>query len=77
MEDLLDFVSVAHEEGLSGEHLNEDAANRPDVNSSCVLLLPEEYFWGPVPQGFYFVCEGLLGDHYQSGEAKVCDFNIF
>ena len=44
-------VVPAREEWLAREHLGQDAPNRPDVDSFCVLLEGKHDLWRTVPSG--------------------------
>jgi hypothetical protein len=77
LKDLLYFVAVSHEEGLAREHFDEDAADGPNVHCCRVLFLPQQYLGRPVPEGLYLMSESFLGDHDESRESKIRNFDIF
>ena len=55
-------VVSAGEERLAGEHLGQDASNRPDVDGFCVLLEGKHDFWRTVPSsGDIFSHEARFG----------------
>ena len=41
---------VSWKQGLHVDHLSKDAAQRPDINWSGVMLGPQQYFRSSVPQ---------------------------
>lgn len=69
-EDLVDF-GVAREERTTGDHLGEDAADGPSVNSGGVLLATQQNFRGPVPQSNNFVSIGAKRNAESASQAKV------
>ena len=72
-EDLLElvFVGGAGEEGAPGVHFCHYAAGGPDVDAGVVGAGAEEDVGGAVPEGYYFVGEGINGDAKGSGQAEI------
>ena len=60
-EELVDFA-VAREEGSLGCELSHDAPETPDIDGGPVVLLTEEDFRGPVPEGDDLASVGVEGD---------------
>mmetsp|Transcript_39919 Transcript_39919/g.85046 ORF Transcript_39919/g.85046 Transcript_39919/m.85046 type:complete len:383 (-) Transcript_39919:4-1152(-) len=67
-------VRPAWEEGETGGHLGEDAADGPDVDGGGVAGGAEEEFGGAVPEGDDLVGVGSVREAGEAGEAEVCEF---
>ena len=70
------FVCRAGKQGTSGVHFGHDAAGGPDVNAGVVGAGAEEDVWGAVPEGDYFVGEGVDWDAECSGKTEVCELEL-
>ena len=75
--DLKDFdqlitVVLTGKQGLSVHNLGEDAANRPDVDRSCVVFGAKQDIGCTVPQSDDLVSEVLDRDAEGASETEIC-----
>lgn len=64
-------LGVAREERLLGDHLDEDARDRPDVDRSRVLATAEENLGSAVPESDDLVGEGANRQAERAGQTEV------
>ena len=72
---LVDF-RVAREKRLSLSHLSKDAADRPNVDRSGILLLAEEDLGSSVPKGHNLVSVGLDRQAEGARQTEICEFDV-
>ena len=56
-------------------HFSKNTSNAPNVDRSRILLTPQQYFWGSIPQCNYFVCIWSNGNAESSGKTKIGNFD--
>ena len=75
LEYLID-LRISHEQRSTLNHLGEDAASGPSVNSERVSLLTEEDFGASVPECDDFVSISLNGKTESAGESKISKLDV-
>lgn len=77
LENLVDLVDlgVAHKKRVPLLHFRHDAADRPHVDASVLVLTAQQDFGRPVPQGHYFVCLRPRGEALRPRQAEVRQFD--
>lgn len=74
-EDLVNF-RIAVEQRLFLSKFSKDTTDAPGVNWDGVSFLAEQDLWGSVPQGHYFMGQGLDGNAEGSRQSKVGELDL-
>jgi len=75
LEYLID-LRISHEQRSTLNHLGEDAAGGPSVNSERVSLLAKENLGASVPERDNFVSISLNGKTESAGESKISKLDV-